>query len=88
MSYSLGHFTQSWRGDLGVGKRPDELPRPDRSTELLGTTEAARRLGITPRSVLMLIRTNKLPERQIGDRFYVTRGDVERRISGDLWGEQ
>lgn len=83
MSYGIGHYTRSWRGDLGVGKRPDELPRPDRSTELMGTTEAANRLQITPRSVLRLIRTNKLAAQQIGERFYVTRGDVERRLAAE-----
>lgn len=84
MSYSLGHYTQSWRGDLGVGKRPDELPRPDRSSELMGTTEAANRLQITPRSLLKLIRAGKLPARMMGGRFYVRRGDVERRLAGEL----
>lgn len=83
MSYSLGRYTQSWRGDLGVGKRPDELPRPDRSTELLGTTEVAVILGIQPYTLIRLIKTGKLPARRMGGRFYVTRGDVERRLAGE-----
>jgi hypothetical protein len=77
MSGSLSHYLRSHHGDLGPGKRPDELARPDRG-ELLTAVEAGRILRRTEAQVRALARAGKLPFELKAGRYYVRRGDAER----------
>lgn len=78
MTYGIGHYTRSWHGDLGTGKRPDELSRPDRTSELLTAAEAARLVGMSSGQIRELARTGRLPFELKSGRYYFRRGDVER----------
>jgi excisionase family DNA binding protein len=49
---------------------------------LLSPTEAAERLGITPRRVYALVRDERLPARRIGGRLLIERDGVEARVAG------
>lgn len=78
MTYGVGHYTRSRHGDLGPGKRPDELTKPDRSSELLTATEAGRLVGMSSGQIRELARTGRLPFELKGGKYYIRRGDVER----------
>jgi excisionase family DNA binding protein len=49
---------------------------------LLSPTEAAERLGITPRRVYALVRGGRLRAHRIGGRLLIDRYDVDARIAG------
>lgn len=49
---------------------------------LLSPTEAAQRLGITPRRVYALVRANRLRAQRIGGRLLINRDDVDARVAG------
>jgi hypothetical protein len=83
MSYGFNHYNRSWHGDLGPGKRPDQLPKPDRSSELLTAVEAGLVLGCSGDHVRVLIRRGKLRSEFTKGKHFVRRGDVER-LRGEL----
>lgn len=78
MSHGIGHYLRSPHGDLGPGKRPGELPKPDRSSELLTAVEAGRLLGCSGDHVRVLIRKGTLRSEFNKGKHFVRRGDVER----------
>jgi len=47
------------------------------SDALLGTRDAATRLGITPRRVVALIRAGRLPALRVGRSWVIREADLE-----------
>ena len=47
------------------------------SDALLGTRDAATRLGITPRRVVALIRAGRLPALRVGRAWVIREADLE-----------
>lgn len=79
MSGSLSQYLRSQHGELGIGKRPDELARPDpRVLELIQVNDAARMLDISWNSVASMIKAGRLTGFKVDGRLHVRRGDVER----------
>lgn len=74
-----GHYSRSWHGDLGPGKRPDELPpKPDRSGELLTAVQAGQVAGLSSQQIRDRARKGLIAAQLIGGRYYFRRGDAER----------
>lgn len=49
-------------------------------SDLLTTTEAARRMGITPRRVLRLIEEERLPATRYGRDYLIREADLARLV--------
>lgn len=71
-------YNRSSHGDLGVGKRPDELPRPDPAPFDMTTKEAAAMLGGGPNTMLDWCRKGKIASERHGYRYVLRRTDVRR----------
>lgn len=78
MSRSFQDYARPHHGDLGVGKRPDELDWKKPDPFDLTTGEAAALAGVSPWTMLDWVRTGKVHSERRGHRYYVRRRDVEQ----------
>jgi excisionase family DNA binding protein len=46
----------------------------------VGIDEAARMLSVSPRTVFILVKTNRIPHRKIGRRTIITIPDLEKYV--------
>lgn len=76
--FQLSHFSRSQHGDLGVGKRPDELHWQGAEPFAMSIAEAAELLGVAVSTVRTLIRRGKLQAGKMSHRYFLRRSDVEQ----------
>lgn len=73
----LDAYTRSPHGDLGVGKRPDELDWKKPDPFDLTTGEAAVLAGVSADVMIAWVRRGKVDSARRGGRYFLRRRDVE-----------
>lgn len=79
ISAELEHLrvvAMAWRGSA-TGTAVAAEPEPAASSQWLSTPEVADLLGIGPRAVVKAIGRGALPAQRVGNRWRVSREDVE-----------
>lgn len=81
MSFSFAHYAHPRHGDLGVGKRPDELDWQDKKADegfSMSLGQAARRVGLAPQTLIGWVHKGKLPVERRKYTLYIRLADVQR----------
>src|SRR4030095_468667 len=66
---------QIFRGTLAAMKRPTKK-KDEETSEQITTTEASKRLGVTPERIYQLIEEGKLPARRFGIAWMINADDL------------
>ncbi|PJJ58573.1 excisionase family DNA binding protein [Mumia flava] len=79
---ALRAAAMSWRASATGSAGDTEAEPGTDSQQWLSTTEAARVIGVSSRAIRMAIARGGIPAQSVGDRYRISREDVEHFRAG------